>query len=232
MNINTQDVAMMNETTKFVTGTPEGSNDPGPFTAHGVLVGMKAGAKHLFGSDSLKDKTVLIQGVGSVGAVLCELLAKEGAILKINNRGKQKIESILKKVDATVVSSEDLLSTKCDIFAPCAMGAVLNTENVKRLDCKIIAGAANNVCLDPATGDALKARGILYLPDYIVNAGGVINCGVEVSDGKFDLAVVNKMIDNIYNTTMKIISLAEKKNISTYHAADEYALEIVAAAKK
>ena len=227
VNVNSSDVAHMREITRYVTGTPDVSGDPSPFTARGVLAGMKAGAKTLYGSDSLKGKTILVQGIGSVGSRLCELLAEEGAVLKINNRSSGAVERILIKVDAEVVPAEKLLSTACDIFAPCAMGAVLNTGNIKQLKCAMIAGAANNVLLDAATGDALEEMGILYLPDYIVNAGGVINCGMEIVKGKYDIDEVNAATDGIYETTLKIIELAKERHISTYQAADEFARSII-----
>jgi len=232
VNINDSDVEHMNETTRYVTGTPAVSGNPSPFTARGVHMGMKAGAKEVFGTDCLEGKTVLVQGLGSVGSALCERLAKDGVKLKINNRSREGVDRVLEKVDATVVESKDLFTEPCDIFAPCALGAVLNTDNVKKLKCQIVAGAANNILQDAAAGDALKDAGILYLPDYIVNAGGVINCAMEVTEKTYDVNVVNAKVDEIYDTTLKIIALAKEKNISTYKAADEYALGIVKAAKK
>ena len=225
MNMGTDDIAQINEVTKFVSGTPEISGNPSPFTARGVYMGMKAGAKVKYGSDSLAGKTVLVQGIGSVGATLCEYLAKEGAILKVNDQNPNALQKL--NVKADVVSSEDLLTTACDIFAPCAMGAVLNTKNAKHLKCQIVAGAANNILLDAETGDVLKEMDILYLPDYIVNSGGVINAGMEATEDVYDVDSVNDKVDKIYDTTLKIIALAEEKNISTYQAADEYAEGIV-----
>ena len=231
VNINTTDVTYINETTKYVTGTPAVSGNPSPFTARGVFMAMKAGASVAFGTDSLKGRTVLVQGLGSVGSRLCEHLANEGAVLKINDRIPAAVDAVLQKMEATVVSAEELLTTQCDIFAPCALGAVLNTGNVGQLTCRLVAGAANNVLMDAATGDALKDRGILYLPDYIINAGGVINCGMEIPDGIYDVDAVKAKTEKIYDTTLKIIALANEKGISTYQAADEYALGIIAEAK-
>ena len=225
MNMGTDDIAQINEVTKFVSGTPGISGNPSPFTARGVYMGMKAGAKVKYGSDSLRGKTVLVQGIGSVGLTLCEYLAEEGAILKVNDQNPNAVQKLTVKAD--VVLSEDLLNTDCDIFAPCAMGAVLNADNVKHLKCQIIAGAANNVLLDAKTGDALTELDILYLPDYIVNSGGVINAGMEITEDAYDVNVANVQVDKIYDTTLKIVALAKEKNISTYQAADEYAEGIV-----
>jgi len=228
VNVNATDVSQINETTKYVTGTPAISGNPSPFTARGIYMGMKAGASVKFGSDSLKDKIVVVQGLGSVGYRLCERLYNDGAKLIVYDKfNPAAMEKAQKEFDATVVANDELLTADCDIFAPCAMGAVLNTENVGSLKCKLIAGAANNVLMDAATGDALENLDILYLPDYIINAGGVISCGMEITDEVYDVDVVNAKVDKIYDTTIKIINLAKEKRISTYRAADEYAENVV-----
>lgn len=232
VNVNASDVAHINEVTKYVTGTPEISGNPSPFTARGVYLGMKAGASVKFGNDSLKDKIVAIQGLGSVGYTLCGHLHKDGAKLKVFDINSAALEKAVKEFGATAVTNEEILTTDCDIFAPCAMGAVLNTKNVKHLKCRMIAGAANNILMDAATGDALENMDILYLPDYIINAGGVINCGAEITDKVYNPDAVNFKVDKIYDTTLKIIALAKEKRISTYRAADEYAENIVNEYKK
>ena len=232
VNTSATDIAHINEVTKFVSGTPEVSGNPSPFTARGVYMGMKAGASVKFGSDSLKSKTIVVQGLGSVGYLLCEHLKKEGANLKVYDINPAATEKAVKELGATAIKAEEVLTAECDIFSPCALGAVLNTNNVSSLKCKLVAGAANNVLLDAATGDALDNKDILYLPDYIVNAGGVINCGMEIPDGNYDVNVINTQVDQIYNTTLKIIALSKEKRVSTYRAADEYAEGIVAAGKK
>jgi leucine dehydrogenase len=232
MNIGASDVSLINETTSYVVGTPAVSGDPSPFTARGVYMAMKAGVSVKFGTDTLKNKTVVVQGLGSVGSVLCEYLYKEGANLKVYDINSSVVEKVVKELNATAVTADELLTTDCDILAPCAMGAVLNTKNVKSLKCQLVSGAANNILLDAATGDALEDMGILYLPDYIINAGGVINCGMEVDAGAYDINIVNTKVDEIYNTTLKIIALAKEKQISTYKAADDYAEGILNAHKK
>ncbi|MCL2569408.1 MAG: leucine dehydrogenase [Oscillospiraceae bacterium] len=230
VNMAVDDIAMIHEVSPYVAGTPEISGDPGPFTARGVYKAMKAGAGVKFGSESLKGKTVAIQGIGSVGYALCEYLAEEGAILKVSARTPATVAKAVADFGAIAVPVDEILATECDIFAPCAMGAVLNTDNAGDLNCAMVAGAANNVLLDAATADALVARDILYLPDYIVNAGGVINCGAEVVGG-YDVEKVNAQVDNIYNTTLEILALAKEKGINTYQAAEEYACGIVSAGK-
>lgn len=120
----------------------------------------------------------------------------------------------------------------CDIFAPCAMGAVLNMDNVHHLKCKLIAGAANNVLMDDATGDALEELGILYMPDFIINAGGIINCGMEVTEKEYSADVVNQKVDAIYDTSLEIVATAREKGIGTYQAANEYAMGVIEAKKQ
>jgi len=232
VNINSSDVGQINEVTKYVTGTPAVSGNPSPFTARGVYMAMKAGASVKFGSDSLNGKTIVVQGLGSVGYALCEYLQKEGAKLKVYDINSTVMEKAKNELGAIALTPEELLTSSCDIIAPCAMGAVLNTENVKHLKCQLIAGAANNILMDAATGDALDKMGILYLPDYIINAGGVINCGMEITDGFYDVKTVNDKVDKIFDTTLKIISLAKEKQISTSKAADEYAEGIVNSHRK
>ncbi len=227
VNINADDVACMNEVTQFVTGTPGVSGNPSPFTARGIYMGMKAGAGVKFGTDSLKDKTIVVQGLGSVGYALCGYLKKEGAHLKVYDVKSENIKKAVEEFGAAAINGEEVLTSECDIFAPCAMGAVLNTGNVDALKCRLIAGAANNVLMDAETGDALERLDILYLPDYIINAGGVINCGMEITDQTYSADAVNAKVDAIYDTTLRIISSAKEKNISTYRAADEYAEAIV-----
>jgi leucine dehydrogenase len=229
VNIGADDVAHMNEVTKFVTGTPGVSGNPSPFTARGIYMGMKAGASVKFGSDSLAGKTIAVQGLGSVGHGLCALLANEGARLIVHDINTATVEKTVADFAATAVSAHEILTTECDIFSPNALGAVLNTGNVKHLRCAMVAGAANNVLLDAATGDALEAQGILYLPDYIINSGGVINCGMEIVEGRYDVKTVWANVDKIYDTTLKLLALAREKSISTYRAADAYAEGIVAA---
>jgi leucine dehydrogenase len=234
VNISAADVEMINEVTKYVSGTPAVSGNPSPFTARGVYMGIKAGASVKFGTDSLAGKTVAVQGLGNVGYALCEHLHKEGAKLKVHDINSAAVEKAVKELGAAAVKPEELLAADCDIFSPCAMGAVFNADNIKTLKCKLIAGAANNVLLNASVGDALNGLDILYLPDYIINSGGVINCGIEIENPnwRYNADEVNARVDGIYDTTLKIIALAKEKRISTSKAADEYAAGIVEAGRR
>jgi leucine dehydrogenase len=190
---------------------------------------IKAGAGVKFGSESLKGMTVAVQGLGSVGYALCGHLHKEGAALKVFDINPAAVERAVKNYGATAIGADEILMAECDIFSPCAMGAVLNTGNAGALKCKLVAGAANNALLDAETGDALDNMGILYLPDYIINAGGVINCGMEITEGTYSADAVNARVDKIYDTTLKIIAFAQERRVSTYRAADEYAESVIRA---
>jgi len=225
VNISALDVGHMGEATQFVRGDLCKCGDPSPFTARGVYMGMKAGAKIQFGTDSLEGKQVVVQGLGSVGYALCAHMHKEGAKLKVHDINASVVERAVQELGAKAVSAEELLTTEADIFAPCAMGAVLNAENVKHVKFQLVAGAANNILADEATADALKERGILCLPDYIVNAGGAIHCGMKLSEGVYEADKVHAKIDAIYDATLKIIALAKEKQSSTDRAAQAYAEE-------
>ena len=231
VNTNTEDIENIRTVTPYVTGTKAISGNPSPFTARGVYMGMKAGAGVKFGDDSLSGLVVLVQGLGSVGYSLCEHLHAEGAVLKVFDINQAAVERAVQQFGATAVSVEEVLTADCDVFAPCALGAVLNTENVKNLKCKIVCGSANNVLVDSNTGDSLEERDILYLPDYIVNAGGIINCAPEVEKVPYDVDDVNRRVDGIYQTVLDIIDLAKERKISTSCAADEHAFNIINSAK-
>lgn len=231
VNMSTQDIDYVSEVTPHVSGTSQNGENPSPFTSRGVLRGIQAGAKMRYGNDSLDGRTVAVQGLGNVGYHLCELLKEQGATLLVSDIDTSRVERAADELGATPVDKDSILFTKCDILSPCALGAVFTAENAPKLQCDIISGSANNVLLDPAAGDAIESRGILYCPDYIVNAGGVINCEAEVKR-EYNVDAINKKIDDIYNTTIKIIELSRERNIPTYAAADEYAYGIIKAAKK
>ncbi|MHC5225391.1 Glu/Leu/Phe/Val family dehydrogenase [Ignatzschineria sp. LJL83] len=226
VNTTTDDIDAMKRYTDFVVGTSDSSSDPSPYTAKGVLNGIKAAAKVKFGSDSLDGKVVAVQGLGNVGYRLCELLHQEGASLLVYDYDAQKIDRAVTAFAATAVSPAEILTSECDILAPCALGAVITSEIIDQLKCAIIAGSANNILANSEAGDLLDQKGILYTPDYIINAGGVINCGADIV-GNHNEEYIWKKIDDIYDTTMQIFALADEKKIPTYQAADQFALGII-----
>jgi len=207
--------------TKWVVGTSSGGGDPSPWTARGVRQGMRAALKHLSGSDSLAGKVVAVQGTGHVGLFLCRLLAADGARLVVTDINRQRAEQAASELGATAVSPEEILDTSCDIFAPCALGAVIDDEAVNRLRCSIVAGAANNVLAEDRHGHLLAEQGILYVPDYVINAGGLI-CVADQLEA-FDPDRVLNRVNTIYDTCLEIFDLAESESLAPCAAADRIA---------
>ncbi len=223
VNTDCDDAMIMARKTKHICGLPHISGDPSPYTSIGVLQGIKATAKVVFGTDDLNGRTIAVQGVGKVGYGLCKLLAKEGAKLYIANRKNIDIlNKVVEECGATIVPADKILSQECDILAPCAMGAIVNPDTIPNFNCKAIAGAANNVILDPASGEALKARGIYYAPDFIINAGGVINAAGEAA-GNYNEEEVLKKVYNIYNTVERILLESKETGKPEGVIAEEFA---------
>ena len=206
VNTTCDDALIMLRKTNHICGLPQNSGDPSPFTARGVWQGIKATAKVALGRDDLEGVTVAIQGLGKVGYDLARYLHKDGAKLIVGNRSnKAALERAADEFGATVVATNEILTAECDILAPCALGAILNSNTIPNLRCKAVAGAANNQILDDASGLALKARGIYYAPDFVINGGGVINAAAEV-DGPYNVDAVLAKVDNIYNTIEHILT--------------------------
>ncbi len=221
VGMETKDMDTVRDVTPYVTGISEergGSGNPSPITAYGVYLGMKAAAKSQFGTDVLDGKKVLVQGIGHVGEALVEYLTKEGAIVTITDINEEKLYQVATKYNATVYTGEDLYTADVDIYAPCAMGAIINDDTVNKIKAKVIAGAANNQLADENVhGARLQERGILYAPDFLINAGGIINVYAELEHyGKPEIMTKT---ENIYNTTLEIIDYAVKNGMTTHKAA-------------
>ncbi|PIR25130.1 MAG: leucine dehydrogenase [Deltaproteobacteria bacterium CG11_big_fil_rev_8_21_14_0_20_42_23] len=217
--------------TKHVVGTQRshgGSGDPSPFTARGVYLGMKAAAKKVYGSDSLAGKKIALQGAGSVGRNLVNLLVAESAEIMIADIDEERVSAIRKAFPGVQsVSTNEIVFVHCDIFSPCALGAVVNDDSIGKLRCQIIAGAANNQLARQYHADMLRGQNILYIPDYVINAGGLINVSLESSKEGYSEEKCLTMIDNIFDQVSHIIEIAEKRGISTAEAADRLAEEIL-----
>jgi len=211
--------------TKYVTGTSRalgGSGDPSPVTGYGIYVGLKACVREVFGNDSLRGKKVAIQGAGKVGTYLGEHLAKEGAKIFITDIYEDKAKRAAKKLKATYVKPNKILDLSVDIFAPCALGGSLNDETIPKLRCKIVAGGANNQLLDEKKHIAqLTERGILWAPDFAINAGGLINVANELEGYREERAL--KRAEGIYHTLLDIFSIAKREHITTSQAANRLA---------
>lgn len=230
----TPDMDLIRDVTPYVTGISEakgGSGNPSPVTAYGVYMGMKAAAKHQFGSDSLAGRKVLVQGTGHVGETLIDYLTKEGATVIISDINEARMQEIAARYGAQIFRGEDLYSADVDIYAPCALGATVNDDTIGRLKAKVIAGAANNqLAKEEIHGRMLQERGILYAPDFLINAGGIINVYAEIV--KYDKAEAMRRTENIYNTTLEIFHFAEANGVTTQQAAMSIAQKRIDDTKK
>ena len=225
VGIRPQDMEYVKMETDFVTGLPQslgGSGDPSPVTAYGVYMGMKACAKENWGSDSLSGKKVLVQGVGNVGQNLVKYLSDEGAIVSISDIDVDRLQNVAKEYNCDVVMGDDIFDLDIDIYAPCALGATVNSETLNRLKCSIIAGAANNQLEnEDVHGQMVMKKGIIYAPDFLINAGGLINVNSEVHNYSRERSM--EMTENIYSTTLDILKKSKKENIPTSVAAMQIA---------
>ena len=230
----TPDMDIIREVTPYVTGISEakgGSGNPSPVTAYGVYMGMKAAAKHKFGTEKLEGKKIMVQGTGHVGETLISYLTKEGATVLVTDINETKMQDVAAKYGAQVFTGDDLYSADVDIYAPCALGATVNDETIQRLKAKVIAGAANNqLANDEVHGKILQEKGILYAPDFLINAGGIINVYAEIVGYDKDEAM--RRTENIYNTTLEIFTHAEANNITTQKAAMSLAKQRIEDRKK
>jgi leucine dehydrogenase len=216
-----EDMEIIRTQTKHVTGidpTHGGSGDPSPFTALGVRRGIEACVKFKLGKDNLQGVHVAVQGVGHVGYYLCKELHAAGAKLTVADVDKLKSERCKREFGADMVAIDKVAEVVCDVFAPCALGAGLNDTTIPHLHAPIVAGAANNQLAEPRHGDDLHARGILYAPDYAINAGGLVNVAQEVKG--YDAKVSRERTLKIYDTIMEINERSRKLNAPTYKVAD------------
>ncbi len=230
----TADMDRIREVTPYVTGISEsigGSGNPSPVTAFGVFMGMKAAAKYKFGSENLSGKKVLVQGTGHVGETLIDYLTKEGAIVYVSDIHQDKMENMVSKYGAIIFAGDDLYSADVDIYSPCALGATLNDDTIYKIKAKVIAGAANNqLAIETVHGPILRERGIAYAPDFLINAGGIINVYSEIM--KYDKAEAMRRTENIYNTTLEIFNFADANNLTTQQAAMQIAQNRIDIRKK
>jgi leucine dehydrogenase len=223
---NTQFIEYISLETKHVAGKPEylgGGGDPSPVTAYGVYLGMKAAQKQLSGSDSLMGKKIGVQGVGHVGQYLIDYLAKEGADIIISDINEANIKTVTSTHKVKVVPVNTIYAEDMDIYAPCALGATLNDETLAQLKCSVIAGAANNQLADEKKhGDLIKDKGIIYAPDFLINAGGVINCYIETVGYNRERAMA--ATEKIYSQTCAVLEYAANQNKNSQEVALEIAM--------
>ncbi|OJW50226.1 MAG: hypothetical protein BGO67_02550 [Alphaproteobacteria bacterium 41-28] len=218
-----EDMVFIREATNHVVGLPGGSGDPSPFTAIGVYESIRSAALYRLGKSSLKGVKVAVQGLGHVGYHLCQLLADVGADLFVTDIEPELVQKAADEFKATPVSLEEIYGIEVDVFAPCALGAVINDQTIVQLKCKVVAGSANNQLENPAHGELLAKMKILYAPDYVVNAGGLID--VYYDGPAYNPDIVKVHVAGIHDTLLDVFHKAEELRISTSEAADLIAEE-------
>jgi leucine dehydrogenase len=233
VGMETSDMDLVRKVTPFVTGISEengGAGNPSPITAYGVFMGMKAAAKHAFGNSDLEDRIIYVQGIGSVGESLVEHLSNEGAKVFISDINQDRLEVVRDKYSANIYEGDNIYAEEMDIYAPCALGATINDLTLPQLRAKVIAGAANNQLADENKhGKLLKDRGIVYAPDFLINAGGIINVYAELEN--YDKKEILRKTEKIFDTTIKILEKADLNGITTHQAAFDIANERIEARK-
>lgn len=222
---NTDDMVVMHTKTPYIGALPDekSSGDPSRFTAWGVYRGMRAVARKLWNNDCLRKKIIAIQGLGSVGSKLANILFWEGAHLIVCDKDPELAHHHAVLYGAQVIEPHEFAEISCDILAPCAMGGILNDQTIPHLRCKAVAGAANNQLSNQDNGRELMRRGILYAPDYAINAGGIINASVEFDPQGYDPKIGRDRVNHIYDTLLMIFNLSEKHHRPTSQIADELA---------
>jgi leucine dehydrogenase len=216
-----QDMVTISGATPYVVGLAheKSSGNPSPFTAWGTFRGIQSVLKKLFNSDTLENRTVAIQGLGSVGYQLALILFWEGARLIVTDVDVQRCVEIARLTGAKIVSPEEIYSVECDVFSPCAMGGIINEKSISQLRCRAIAGAANNQLLKDSDADILFSRGILYAPDFVINAGGLINVSQELTSDGYSPFLARSKVNKILPQLMLIYDIAEQNRYSTHKAA-------------
>lgn len=226
----TQDMEYIHAETSHVVGLIGKSGDPSPVTAFGVYRGIKACAKQRWGSESVSGRTVALQGCGNVGYYLAQRLHEDGARLVVTDIDAAKVQRVVAAVQAEAVKPDEIYGVAADIFAPCALGGVINDETLKVLRVEIVAGGANNQLAEERHGDALEEKGITYAPDFVINGGGLINVNAELNGWTAERA--RNKAGEIYDTILRVFEIAKEEHIPTYKAADRLAEQRIAAVAK
>lgn len=228
---NSDDMRVVRGATAYVAGLPETSGDPSPFTALGVFRGIQACARAVWGSPQLEGRRIAVQGVGSVGYQLARHLVQAGARVVVTDIRPEKVRRAVEELGVEAVEPQRIFDVDCDVFAPCALGGVLNDDTIPRIKAPIIAGAANNQLAEPRHGDLLHARGVLYAPDYVINGGGVINVAEELTPDGYSAERAREKVERIFDRVAEVIELSRSRGIPTHRAADELALRRIEEAR-
>ncbi len=232
---NEADMLNLREVTPYVSGLPRikgGSGDPSPYTALGVFLGLKAAVEARLGTSDLSGLHVSVQGIGNVGYGLAKQLKEAGARLTITDVHEQRLQEAASELGATVVGPNEIYAVDADVFAPCALGAVINDRTLPQLKCKVVAGGANNQLAEDRHGEALVEKGILYAPDFVLNAGGIINVSVEFMPDGYNEEESLKRVHNIATAIKDIVRTADEQQIPTSQAAFVLAQQILAEGRR
>ncbi|MEL6429384.1 MAG: Glu/Leu/Phe/Val dehydrogenase dimerization domain-containing protein [Planctomycetota bacterium] len=235
MNIKIEDLLHVQEETPHVSGLSRehgGSGNPSPYTAYGCIVAMEAAAEYRWGTKDLSQKHVLLQGVGAVGGEMARLLRKRGARVTVCDIRQDAVDALVNDHGCESVSIDDHLDVECDIYGPGARGAGINDDTIPQISAEIICGCANNQLLDPSHGDVLREKGILYAPDYVVNAAGIINVSCERLEGGYDEEEAMRRIERIGPNLKAIFEIADRDGISTNVASQRLAEQRLADARQ
>ena len=228
VNTTVPDLEIVRRSTRYVTGLSRGdggSGNPSPYTAYGVYLGVRAACGWKLGSDDLSGRVVAIQGVGAVGSELCRRVAAAGAKTFVADQNEERVQRMVDEHGAEAVPQSEILKVESDVFAPCALGAVINDDTIGTLGCKIVAGAANNILLESRHGAELFEREILYAPDYVINAGGIINVSAEFADGGYDQTEALRRIERIPQALKEVWTISMAERIPSSLAADRLGRE-------
>lgn len=225
VGITTTDMALVNSETNHVLGLEGKSGDPSPVTAYGVYKGIKAAVKHKLNRDDLDGLRISVQGVGHVGYYLCRHLHEEGAKLVVTDINSESVTKVVDEFGCQAVDIDDIYTQDVDIYAPCALGATINNETIHKIRASIVAGAANNQLAEDKHGQILMEKGILYAPDYVINAGGIINVSFEEN---YDLNTALAKVDGIYDTLIEVFEMSKSESLPTNQIADEIARRRIA----
>ncbi|GAP76693.1 MULTISPECIES: Leu/Phe/Val dehydrogenase [Pseudoalteromonas] len=228
VNITTGDVMMMHQETNYVMGLEGKSGNPSPFTALGTFLGIKAAFQHKHGHQNLEGVKVAVQGLGAVAYDLCKHLHNAGAELFVTDINEQSVARVVNDFNATAVGIDDIYDLDVDVYAPCALGATINDNTIPRIKATIIAGCANNQLAEPRHGEIIREKGMLYAPDYVINAGGIINVYYETKPQGYNADDATKHVEGIFDTLLEIFQRSEKEQVSTHVIADKLAEEIIA----
>ena len=226
VGIGIDDVEVLARTSDYVFGLAA-TGDPSPFTARGCFEGIRAAVKHKRGRDSLEGLAVAVQGVGNVGRYVCKNLYEAGMKLIVADVNAEAAAYAVEKFGATAVTPDKIYSQDVDIFSPCAMGGILNDDTIPQLKASIVAGVANNQLAEPRHGRLLYNKGVLYAPDYVINAGGMLNASGDIF-GQYDISQVMERVTRLYDATLRIFETAKKKNQPTNEVADDMARQKIA----